>query len=91
MPDYIPGFANHMQRLAPDAADDAGPLPAPSTDGTVDPRALAAALMALTSGWALLEDWWLASGGFRAEDRDAVRAQVATIIEELVDRHAPPR
>jgi AcrR family transcriptional regulator len=87
--DRFPGLATHLHRLDPDA-DRVGPL-AEGPPGSVDPRALAAALMALTSGWAALEDWWLASSGFGTSDRDAVRAQVATIIEELVEHHAPSR
>jgi len=86
--DRFPGFAIHLRRLAPDAIGTTGPPDAP-TDGTVDPRALGAVLMALTSGWAFLEDWWLASAGFEGTDREAVRAQVATVIEQLVDHHAP--
>lgn len=87
--DRFPGFAIHMQRLAPGPAG-RGPLGAPPADGTVDPRALGAALMALTSGWAMLEDWWLASAGLGPTDREALRAQVATIIEQLVEHYAPP-
>ena len=86
--DEFPGFATHVQRLVPDGS---GPLPTPTADGPVDPRALVAALMAMTSGWAMLEDWWLASGGFEPGDREAVRAQIVRIIEQLVDQHAPPR
>lgn len=86
--DGFPGLEIHLRRLAPDAAADARPLADPP-DGSVDPRVLGAALMALTSGWALLEDWWLASAGLRTEDRDAVRAQVATLVEQLVERNPP--
>lgn len=88
--DRFPGFAAHMRRLDPDG-ECTGPLRETGPDGTVDPRSLAAALMALTSGWAMLEDWWLASGGIDVADRDAARAQVATIIEQVVERHAPVR
>lgn len=86
--DRFPGFAAHMGRLDPDG-EHTGPVSATAPDGTVDPRSLAAALMALTSGWAMLEDWWLASGGIDADDRETVRAQIATIIEDIVERHAP--
>jgi AcrR family transcriptional regulator len=86
--DRFPGFAAHMRRLDPDGAC-TGALREVGPDGTVDPRALAAALMALTSGWAMLEDWWLASSGIDDADREAARAQVATIIEQLVEHQAP--
>lgn len=86
--DRFPGFAAHMRRLDPDGVH-TGPLTETGADGAVDPRSLAAALMALTSGWAMLEDWWLASGGIDPADRDAARAQVVTIIEQIVEQHAP--
>lgn len=86
--DGFPGLAIHLGRLAPDTGALTDPI-ADQPDGTVDPRALGAALMALTSGWAILEDWWLASAGLAGEDRDVVRAQVATLIEQLVERNAP--
>ncbi len=88
--DRFPGFETHLRRLAPDAVDDTSPVPDPAPGEPVDPRALGAALMALTSGWAFLEDWWLASAGLRPSDREAVRAQVAVIIQQLIDHHAPP-
>ncbi|MGN6696502.1 MAG: TetR/AcrR family transcriptional regulator [Aquihabitans sp.] len=85
----FPGFALHLERLAP-GAPDRGPV-ADGDGEAVDPRVLGAALMALTSGWAFLEDWWLASAGIDAGDRDAARAQIGRIIQQLVDQHAPPR
>lgn len=86
----FPGLETHLRRLAPDAVGEAGPVTRAAGDEAIDPRVLGAALMALTSGWALLEDWWLASAGLAGSDRDAVRAQIATIIEQLIDHHAPP-
>jgi AcrR family transcriptional regulator len=83
----FPGFAEHLRRLDPDGTA-TGPVAEAAPDGAVDPRVLGAALMALTSGWAFLEDWWLASAGLEPSDREAVRAQVATIIEQVVERHA---
>lgn len=87
----FPGLAIHLDRLDPDATERKGPPAEPGPDGTLDPRTLAAALMAFTAGWAFLEDWWLVSAGFEPDDREAVRAQVGTIITQLVEHHAPPR
>lgn len=88
--DLFPGLATHIRRLAP-GADRTGPVGEPTADEPVDPRALAAALMALTSGWALLEDWWLASSGLDSTDREAVRAQIGTMVQQLIDQNAPRR
>lgn len=84
--DLFPGLAAHLARLAPDGVP-GGPV----ADGPIDARVLAAALMAFTSGWALLEDWWLASGGLERTDREAVRAQIGALVQQLIDQNAPPR
>ena len=89
--DRFPGLELQLRRLDPDAVEDRSPLEPPATDGSIDPRVLGAALMALTSGWAFMEDWWLASAGLQPSDREAARAQVAVIIEQLVEHYAPPR
>jgi len=87
--DLFPGFDVHLRRLAPELAEKRGGRLARRDDGTVDPRVLVMALMAFTSGWAFLEDRWLAAGGFTARDRTAVRSQIATLIEHLVENEAP--
>jgi hypothetical protein len=46
-------------------------------------------LLALTAGWAFLEDRWLETAGFSNRDRTAVRRQVAMIIGHMIEREAP--
>jgi len=83
----FPGFDAHLQRLTPDAAKTRG-RPRERSDGRVDPRVLIVTLLALTSGWAFLEDRWLATAGFSTRDRTAVRRQVATIIGHMIERES---
>lgn len=89
--DLFPGFETHMGRLAPGSGTGRGRRARLEKDGPIDPRVLTVALMAFTSGWAFLEDWWMAAGGFRPRDRHAVRAQVASLLRRTVERELPTR
>jgi TetR/AcrR family transcriptional regulator, repressor for neighboring sulfatase len=84
----FPGFDEHLRRLAPDIGRTRG-RPRVHGDGRVDSRVLIVTLLALTSGWAFLEDRWLETAGFSSRDRTAVRRQVATIIGDLIERESP--
>lgn len=87
--DVFPGFESHLRSIEAAAAAQR-PARSPSSDGTtVSPRVLTLGLMALVSGWAFLEDWWLMAGGFTDADREDVRSQINVLIEQLVQRNAP--
>lgn len=51
----------------------------------IDPDVLTIALMAFTSGWAVMEDRWLLAGGFDDTDRTRVRGQVGELIRRLTE------
>lgn len=84
--DPFPGFVHHYAQLAP--ASDVGGSPLRAGD-EIDPRLLTAALMAFTSGWAFLEDWWLSAAGLADADRAAARDQIGVLIRQLIDQNAP--
>ncbi len=69
-------FATHRAQLEHNGT--------PRSEG-IDLDVLTIALMAFTSGWAFMEDRWLLAAGFDDSDRSRVRAQIADLIERLID------
>jgi len=71
----FPGAALHRQQLK-----------AAGATRELDPAVVTVAALAMASGWALFEDWWMAAAGRR--DRRALRSEIADVIRRLVQREA---
>jgi AcrR family transcriptional regulator len=56
-----------------------------------DPRAVVAALMALTVGWVVAEDWILDAVGMHGRDHKAARAEIDELLGSMMALGAGPR
>jgi AcrR family transcriptional regulator len=79
----FPAMQEHIEQIAAAAAHGNGPLH--------DPEVIAAGAFAFMSGWFILEGWLVRAAGLRGRSLEAVRHDVADMLEAMVDGESRAR